>query len=45
MSMVGWNKICMLKLKGGLGFKKLDMMNQALLMKLSWEVVSNSDKL
>ena len=45
MSMVGWNKICMPKLKGGLGFKKLDVMNQALLMKLSWEVVLNSDKL
>ncbi|KAH9783625.1 reverse transcriptase domain-containing protein [Citrus sinensis] len=45
MSIVGWNKICMPKPKGGLGFKKLDVMNQALLMKLSWGVVSNSDKL
>ena len=45
MSMVGWNKICMPKLKGGLRFKKLDVMNQALLMKLSWEVFSNSNKL
>ena len=30
---------------GGLGFKKLAEMNHALLMKLSWEVVSNSEKL
>ena len=45
MSMVGWNKICMPKTKGGLGFKKLGVMNQALLMKLSWQIVSNSDKL
>ena len=45
MSMVGWDKVCMPKNHGGLGFKKIDEMNQALLMKLSWEVVSNSDKL
>ena len=45
MSMVGWEKICMPKQYGGLGFKKMDEMNQAMLMKLSWEVVSKSDKL
>lgn len=42
MSMVDWDKICM---PGGLGFKKLNVMNHVLLMKLSWEVVSSSDKL
>ncbi|KAH9650382.1 hypothetical protein KPL70_026367 [Citrus sinensis] len=31
--------------KSCLGFKKIDEMNQALLMKLSWEVVSSLDKL
>ena len=45
MSLVGWNKICVPKNHGGLGFRKMDEMIQALLMKLSWEVVSNSDKL
>ncbi|KAL9437050.1 hypothetical protein AB3S75_022984 [Citrus x aurantiifolia] len=45
MSMVGWDKVCMPKIHGGLGFKKINEINQALLMKLSWEVVSNSDKL
>ena len=45
MSMVGWDKICMPKKHGGLGLKKMDEMNQALLMKLSWEVISNSNKL
>ncbi|KAH9736450.1 putative ribonuclease H protein [Citrus sinensis] len=45
MSMVGWDIICMPRNHGGLGFKKLDVMNHALLMKLTWEVVSNSDKL
>ena len=45
MSMVGWDKICMPKKHGGLGFKNMEEMNQALLMKLSWEVISNSDKL
>ena len=43
--MVGWDRICKPKTHGGLGFKKLDVMNQALLRKLTWEVVSNSDKL
>lgn len=33
------------KKHGGLGFKKLDVMNHALLMKLTWEIVSNLDKL
>ena len=33
------------KKHGGLGFKKLDVMNHALLMNLTWEVVFNSDKL
>ena len=45
MSMVGWDKICMPKNHGGLGFTKLDGMNHELLMKLTWEVVSNSNKL
>lgn len=35
----------MSKNHGGLGFKKLDVMNQVLLMKLSWEIVSSFDKL
>ena len=45
LSMVGWDRICTSKIHGGLGFKKLDVMNHALLMKLTWEIVSNSEKL
>ncbi|KAH9798495.1 reverse transcriptase domain-containing protein [Citrus sinensis] len=45
LSLVSWDRICTPKNHGGLGFKKLAEMNHALLMKLSWEVVSNSDKL
>ena len=45
LSMVGWDIICTPKTHGGLGFKKLEAMNHALLMKLTWEVVSNSGKL
>ncbi|KAH9722591.1 putative ribonuclease H protein [Citrus sinensis] len=44
MSIVGWDKVCLPKNHGGLGFKKLEAMNQALLMKINWGVISNSDK-
>lgn len=45
MHMVGWNIMCTDKKQGGLGFKNLDRMNYALLMKLSWGIISKSDKL
>ncbi|KAH9725573.1 putative ribonuclease H protein [Citrus sinensis] len=45
MCMVGWDKICLPKSSGGLGFKNLEVMNHALLMKISWGIISNSDKL
>ncbi|KAH9666643.1 putative ribonuclease H protein [Citrus sinensis] len=45
MCMVGWDKICLSKSRGGLGFKNLEVMNHALLMKISWGIISNSDTL
>ena len=45
MYMVGWDKIYLPKSRGGLGFKNLEVMNHALLMKISWGIVSNSDTL
>lgn len=44
MSMVGWDKVCLPKNHGGLSFKNLEAMNQALLMKISWGVIANEDK-
>ena len=34
MSLVSWGMICRPKSCGGLGFKNIDVMNQALLMKV-----------
>ena len=45
MSMVSWDKICLPKNHGGLGFKNLDVMNHALLMNINWEIVSSLEKL
>ncbi|KAH9722322.1 putative ribonuclease H protein [Citrus sinensis] len=45
MCMVGWDKICLPKSSGGLGFKNLEVINHAMLMKISWGIISNSDKL
>ena len=45
MSIVGWDKMCLPKNYGGLGFKNLDVMNHVLLMKINCEIVSSSDKL
>ena len=33
MSLVSWDLVCTPKSKGGLGFKKLDIMNNALIIK------------
>lgn len=45
MSLVSWGQVCQPKCCGGLGFKSLDLMNQALLMKLCWNLVANPNRL
>lgn len=45
MSMVSWDRLCKPKGYGGLSLKNLNVMNQALLMKLSWGVISDKDSL
>lgn len=45
LSLVSWEKICQPKACGGLGFKSLDVMNKALLMKLAWGLISSPDSL
>ena len=39
LSMISWSDICKPKSAGGLGFKSLAMMNQALHMKLAWGLI------
>ena len=45
LSLVNWNNICRPKSNGGLGFKDMEIMNKALLMKVAWDVFINPSKL
>ena len=39
------DSICTLKCADGLGIKKTEDMNKALVAKMTWEVASNADKM
>ncbi|KAL9408205.1 hypothetical protein AB3S75_046705 [Citrus x aurantiifolia] len=45
MSLVKWDHICQPKLCGGLGLKNLSLMNEALLMKIGWGLISSPNSL
>ena len=45
MSLISWHNICLPKLVGGLGFKRLEIMNKALLLKIAWNLITEPDKL
>ncbi|KAH9734293.1 putative ribonuclease H protein [Citrus sinensis] len=45
LSLVSWDIICRPKSNGGLGFKDMDLMNKALLMKVAWDLFINPSKL
>ncbi|KAH9730831.1 putative ribonuclease H protein [Citrus sinensis] len=45
MSLVSWDMVCTPKSKGGLGFKKLEIMNHALIMKINWSLITEPTKL
>ncbi|MCI95326.1 putative ribonuclease H protein, partial [Trifolium medium] len=42
---VGWDKITVPKWKGGLGMRKLEVMNKACLCKLGWKLQTDSKEL
>ncbi|KAM6583466.1 hypothetical protein CsatB_010468 [Cannabis sativa] len=44
-AVISWDKLCKPKVDGGLGFRRLEDTNQALISKLAWHVASNSNKL
>lgn len=39
--LVNWSTLCKARLTGGLSFKRLSVINNALLLKICWKVVSN----
>lgn len=45
LSMVAWSKICLDTEGGGLGIRNLQLSNEALVLKLVWEMACNSEKL
>lgn len=45
LAMIGWDKICTAIEEGGLGVRDFRVFNEALLLKVVWQVASNADKL
>lgn len=43
--LVNWNQVCKKKDNGGLGLKKANVQNLALLSKLSWKMINDEDSL
>ncbi|XP_072067045.1 uncharacterized protein [Arachis hypogaea] len=42
---INWETLCRPKLQGGLGFRKITIMNEAFLMKLFWRIITQPDAL
>jgi hypothetical protein len=45
LSLKSWNSICSPKALGGLGFRKMEEVNLALISKLGWKLLSPSDSM
>ncbi|XP_060969747.1 uncharacterized mitochondrial protein AtMg00310-like [Cannabis sativa] len=43
MALIKWDSLCCPKAMGGLGFRKMEHMNSALLAKLAWQVATDFD--
>ena len=42
---VSWDKLCVSKALGGMGFRNLKMFNQAMLAKVGWRIIDNPGSL
>lgn len=45
LSLVSWDKICKPKCEGGLGIRKFQDVNAAIIVKLRWKVLKDPDNL
>ncbi|GLJ43812.1 hypothetical protein SUGI_0912170 [Cryptomeria japonica] len=40
LTLVGWDRVCLLKAMGGLGTRKVSRFNKALMIKISWKLLN-----
>lgn len=45
INLINWNKICQPLPNGGLGVKHMPSINEVLVMKLAWGLITNKDSL
>ena len=45
LSLKSWNSLCFPKVRGGLGFRKMENVNLALITKLGWKLLSHLDSM
>jgi hypothetical protein len=45
LSLKSWNSLCSLKSSGGLGLRKMEEVNLALISKLGWKLLTHSDSM
>lgn len=45
ISLIGWESICQPNDRGGLGLRRMEKMNEVMLMKLGWGLLTQPDSL
>jgi len=45
MKMIAWDRVCMPKVKGGLGLRKAEAINKAFQCELAWKVISKEESI